>query len=40
MKKIVKLIYPHLGIIDEVEELDLEELEEAEENSVENKDKE
>jgi hypothetical protein len=39
MKK-VKIVYPQLGIIDEVEEKDLEELEEAEENSVENKKKE
>ena len=37
MKKTVKIVYPHLGIIDEVEE---NETEETEENSVENKDKE
>lgn len=33
MKKTVKIIYPHLGIIDEVEE---NETEETEENSAEN----
>lgn len=37
MKKTVKIVYPQLGIIDEVEE---NETEETEENSVENKDKE